>query len=451
MDGSSPEVNSIMEATAAEPDFVMGFVRVAICVLLVVCSAYFSSAESAYARANKIRLKNFADNGNKKAKRALSIANRFDKALVTLLIGNNIVNNYCASVAALAFIDFFGEGDRIAVISTVVTTVVVLICGEVLPKNFANANSDKVAVAYSGLLGFLMKLFTPVSFLFSKYTSLVSKIFGAGDDERITEEELETIIESVEESGSLDEEQAELLQGAVEFTKTPVEDVMTMREDIVGIELHDSAENILNTVRSTTFSRFPVYDGDIDHVVGILSAREYLRTYLRRQNVNLRRVMFKPKFATPDTAIDDLFNEMSASKQQFLVVRDEAGATVGVATIEDFLEEIVGEIWDENDEYDEDFIKLGGNYFSISPKMKVGDALKRIGAEVAIPFDIQKKTLEAWLRSKLDENETPLAEDEGFTFGNLAIMAGEMEDGNTLSAVKIRLCDNEEEAKEELE
>ena len=415
-------------------------------ILLILGGAYFASAESSYARANKIKLKNAADDGNKKAKKALNIANNFDKALTTILIGNNIMHLTCSALATVIAAD---AGIH-PLVATVVTTVVVFLFSEMLPKSFANANSEKVALAYAGSLSALMKIFKPVAFVFVKLSSLFSKLFGGVQDERMTEEELETIIDTVEESGTLDEEQVDLLQGAVEFTKTPVEDVMTMREDICGIDIHDAHEKILETVKTTGFSRLPVYDGDVDRIIGILSVREYLRSYLRRGHVNLRRVLFTPKFASPDAAIDDLFKEMSAGKQQFLVVRD-GDRTVGIATIEDFLEEIVGEIWDEYDVYDEDFIKLGGNYFSISPKMKVRDALARIGYTGNIPADVQKKTLEAWLRGVLSESETELAEDEGFTFDNLAVMAGEIEDGTTLASVKIRLCDNEEEAKEEIE
>ncbi len=415
-------------------------------ILLILGGAYFASAESSYARANKIRLKNAAESGNRKAKKALYITNNFDKAITTILIGNNIMHLTCSALATVITVDNWGWHPMV---STLVTTVIVFFVSEMMPKSFANANSEKLALAYASSLSLLMKLFTPVAFLFIKISNLFSKMFGGGQDEKMTEEELETIIDTVEESGSLDEEQADLLQGAVEFTKTPVEDVMTMREDIVGIDIHDDPANILELVKTSRFSRLPVYDGDIDHIVGILSVREYLRTYLRRGNVNIRRVTYAPKFATPDTPIDDLFNEMSAGKQQFLVVR-EGDKTVGIATIEDFLEEIVGEIWDEYDVYDEDFIKLGGNYFSISPKMKVRDAFERIGAEIDLPYEIQKKTLEAWLRANLPEDAS-LEEDVGFTFENFAVMAGEMEDGTTLSSVKIRLCDNEEDAKEELE
>lgn len=411
-------------------------------ILLIFGGAYFASAESSYARANKIRLKNAAENGNKKAKKALHIINNFNKAITTILIGNNIMHLSCSALATV----IAASWGIPALLSTVVTTVVVFLLSEMIPKSFANANSEKVALAYASSLSFLMKIFTPVAFLFVKISDLFSRMFGGGEDDRMTEEELETIIDTVEESGTLDEEQADILQGAVEFTKTPVEDVMTMREDIVGIDINDAPENILETVKTTGFSRLLVYDGDVDHVVGILSIREYLRAHLRRGRVSLRRVMIPAKFASPDTPIDDLFNEMSAGKQQFLVVRD-GEKTVGIATIEDFLEQIVGEIWDEYDEYDEDFIKLGGNYFEIYPGMKVHEAFSRIGYTGEIPEEIEKKTLEAWLRANV---EGELEEEKGFTFDTLSVVAGKMEEG-MLSSVIIRLCDNAEEAKEELE
>ena len=423
-----------------------GSIKILCCILLICASAFCSSVESAYARANKIKLKNIAESGSKKAKRALHIANNFDRALVTILIGNNIVNLSCASLATLAVIDFWGEGYELP--GTIVTTIVVFLFCEILPKSCANANSEKVALAYAAPLSTMIKLFTPIAFLFVKVSNLIAKLCGGGEDERMTEEELETIIDTVEESGTLDEDQTDLLQSAVDFTKTPVANVMTMREDICGIDINASPEEVLAIVKDSRFSRLPVYNGDIDHIVGVLSVREYLRAHLRRGNVNVRRVMMAPKFAAPDAAIDDLFREMSAGKQQFLVVR-EGGLTVGVATVEDFLEELVGEIWDEYDEYDENFIKLGGNYFEISPKMKVRDALDRIGCDAMLPVDIQKKTLEAWLRANLEDGE--LEKDKGFTFENLAIMAGEIEDGSTLASVIIRLCDNTDEAKAELE
>ena len=417
--------------------------QILFCILLIIGGAYFASAESAYVRANKIRLKAAADDGDKRAKRALYITDHFDKALTTILIGNNIMHLACSSLATVIAIDLLGEGNTI--IATVVTTAVVFLFSEMLPKSFAKTQSEKLALGYSASLTALMKILTPVAFVFIKISDLFSRLFGGGQDDRMTEEELETIIDQVEDSGTLDEEQTDLLRNAVDFTKTPLEDIMTMREDIVGVDISMSQEEIFAVVRGTNFSRLLVYEGDVDHVVGILPVREYLRAYLRRGYVNLRRVMLIPEFAAPDAAIDDLFAAMSASKKQFVVVR-EGDRTVGIATIEDFLEELVGEIWDEDDEYDEDFIKLGGNYFEIVPSMKVREALSRIGHPLPTLAE-QKKTLDAWLRSNLAGEPK---EDEGFTYGRLAVMAGPVEDG-ALKSVIIRLCDDEDEAKEEID
>lgn len=412
-------------------------------ILLIFGSAYFSSAESAYVRANKIKLKSAAEDGNRRAKRALYITEHFDKALTTILIGNNITNLASSSLATVLAIELLGEGHT--VLATLVTTAIIFLFGETLPKSLANTKSTTMAMAYSSSLSLLMKLLQPISFVFVKITCLFSALFGGGQDERMTEEELETIIDRVEDDGTLDEEQTDLLRNAVDFTKTPVEDVMTMREDIVGVELHTDEAAVLTMVRESGFSRLLVYDGDIDHVVGVLPVREYLRAYLRRGRVNLRRVVTEPKYAAPDAAIDDLLSEMSRGKKQFVVVREDE-KTVGIATVEDFLEELVGEIWDESDEYDEDFIKLGGNFFEISPSMKVREALSRIGHPLP-ELSEQKKTLESWLCANI---EGELEEDRGFVYGLLAVMAGPVEEGKPNSVI-IRLCETADEAKEEIE
>ncbi|MBR5011713.1 MAG: DUF21 domain-containing protein, partial [Clostridia bacterium] len=202
--------------------------------------------------------------------KALYITNNFDKAITTILIGDNIMHLTCSALATVIATSW----NLHPIVSTVVTTVIVFLVSEMIPKSIANANSEKLALAYASSLSLLMKLFTPVAFLFIKISTLFTKLFGGAQDEKMTEEELETIIDAVEESGTLDEEQADLLQGAVEFTKTPVEDVMTMRDDIFGINMHDDPVKIIEIVKTTRFSRLPVYDGDIDHIVGILSVRE---------------------------------------------------------------------------------------------------------------------------------------------------------------------------------
>ena len=345
-------------------------------ILLIIGGAYFASAESAYVRANKIRLKSAADDGDKRAKRALYIIDHFDKALTTILIGNNIMHLACSSLATVIAIDLLGEGNTI--IATVITTAVVFLFSEMLPKSFANTQSEKLALGYSASLTALMKVLMPISFVFIKISDLFSRLFGGGQDDRMTEEELETIIDKVEDSGTLDEEQTDLLRNAVDFTKTSLEDIMTMREDIVGVDISMSQEEIFDVVRGTNFSRLLVYEGDVDHVVGILPVREYLRAYLRRGYVNLRRVMLVPEFAVPDAAIDDLFTAMSASKKQFVVVR-EGDRTVGIATIEDFLEELVGEIWDEHDEEETPITKLSADTYLVDAEMSFDDFAEHFG------------------------------------------------------------------------
>lgn len=419
------------------------YLQIIFYILLIIGGAYFSSAESAYVRANKIKLKAAADDGDKRAKRAIAITENFDKALSVILIGDNIMHLACSSLATVIVVGLWGE-ESVAV-ATLVTTAIVFLFSEMLPKSLANVKSEAMALAYSRSLTFLMKVGTPLAFFFTKISEFFSNLFGGKQDDRMTEEELETIIDKVEDSGTLDEEQTDLLRNAVDFTKTSLEDIMTMREDIVGVDISMSQEEIFGVVSGTNFSRLPVYEGDVDHIVGILPVREYLRAYLRRGYVNVRRILLTPTFAAPDAVIDDLFTVMSRSKKQFVVVR-EGDRTVGIATIEDFLEELVGEIWDEDDEYDEDFIKLGGNYFEIVPSMKVREALSRIGHPLPSLAE-QKKTLDAWLRSNLEGEPK---EDEGFTYGRLAVMAGPVEDG-ALKSVIIRLCDDENEAKEEIE
>ena len=266
----------------------------------------------------------------------------------------------CSSLATVIVVSLWGEG--YTAFATVVTTLIVFLFSEMLPKSYANANSEKVALAFFGFAFRADENPDAGVFLFVKISDLFSKLFGGGADERLTEEELETIIDTVEKSGSLDEEQTDLLQNAVDFTKTPVRDVMTMREDIAGVDIRLPAEEIFDIVKNTGFSRLLVYDGDLDAVVGVLSVREYLRAWLRRGRVNLRRIVIDPHFAAPDEAIDDLFAVMSRGRRQFAVIR-EAEKTVGIATIEDFLEELVGEIWDEYDVYDKKFYQAWRKLF----------------------------------------------------------------------------------------
>ena len=418
-------------------------------ILLILGGAYFASAESAYARVNQIRLKSLSDDGNKQAKKALSITEKFDKALSTILIGNNIMHLSSSALATVVVTGLIAQGvfgARFTVYSTILTTVLVFLFSEMLPKSFANANSEKVALAYAGSLSFLMKILTPVAFLFVGIGKLFSRIFGGGAAGGVTESEIEGAIDNAEKTGSIDAEQSDILHNVVDFNKSTVDEIMTMREDILWVDVHLDSEKLIETIEHTPVSRLLVCDGNIDRPIGILNVRAYLRERMRRGSVNIRRVMMAPFFTKPDVTLSTLFPQMSRTKRPFVIVR-EGGRTLGIVTVEDFLEELVGEIWDEYDVYDKNFIKLGGNRFELSPKMKVREALMRIGAPLPAPA-IQKKSLESWLRASVEE---PLDEDKGFSFLNLTLFVGQMEDENTLSSVIIHRCDSEEEAKEEIE
>lgn len=418
-------------------------------ILLILGGAYFASAESAYARANQIRLRSLADDGSKKAKKALSITEKFDKALSVILIGDNIMHLSSSALATVVVSGLIAKGifgAEFTVYSTLLTTALVFLFSEMLPKSFANANSEKVALAYAGSLSFLLKIFSPVAFLFIKISELFSRIFGDSAEDGVTESEIEGAIDNAEKTGNIDAEQSDILHNVVDFNKSTVEEIMTMREDVVWIDVHLDSEKLLDLIEHTRVSRLLVCDGVIDRPIGILGVRAYLRERMRRQNVNIRRVMMAPFFTSPNETLGNLFPQMSRNKKPFVIVR-EGGRTLGIVTVEDFLEELVGEIWDEYDVYDKNFIKLGGNRFELSPKMKVREALMRIGVPIP-PAAIGKKSLEAWLRA---ETEEPLTEDKGFAFRNLAVTAGQMEDESTLSSVIIHRCDSEEEAKEEIE
>ena len=392
-------------------------------IVLLMGAAYCASAESAFSAMNKIRIKNYADDGNKRAKNAIYVSNNFDRALTTLLIGNNITHIACASIATLVATNLWGDGAL--TVSTLVTTVIVFLFSEMLPKAFANTHSDAVAMAYSGSLRFLMKILRPVAFFFTSITSVFKRFFKTKEEPSVTEEELFDIIDTIEAEGVIDEDQSELLQSALEFDDTTVADVMTMRDDIYFIDINSPIEEILSKIRETRFSRLPVCDKSVDKVLGIMQVRVFLKNYIKSPNVNIRELLLPPFFVEKSRKIDDLLTEMSRRKAYIALVKDE-NETVGLVTIEDFLEELVGEIWDEDDVVDDNFIKLGGNRFMIDGRLPIGEALSRIGytpeAKLHLNLSVQAWTVE--MLGRIPED------DEEFTFEDLEITVDEVEEGS---------------------
>lgn len=320
-------------------------------VLCVIFSAYFSASESGFARMNKVRMKNRADDGDKKAKNAMYISNNHDKALTAILIGNNIVNIGAASIGTLLMKKWLTDidPDTVTLLTTVVTTVIVFIFGEMTPKTFANDQPDAMARFSGGILRCIMTVLKPLVYLFNLISSAASKIFRGENAPTISEEDLIEIIEKAEEQGVVDEEQSDLLLSVLDFQDKTAADVMTPREKIDSIDINMSSKEIIDILKNTSYSRMPVTNGSIDHIVGIMSTRTFLKEYMANKNFDVRSILSKPHYVKTTDEIQDLLDNMRNHKKYIAIVRDPSNRVQGLVTIEDFLEELVGEIWDEDD------------------------------------------------------------------------------------------------------
>ena len=327
--------------------------QILIMVLLVLLSAFFSATETAFSSLNKTRLKSMSENGNRKAERALRLAENYDELLSTILIGNNIVNIGLASIATIFFVDLLGGGAGPSV-STIVTTVVVLIFGEISPKSMAKESPESFAMAVSGIISALTKVFKPINWLFSKWKALLSKLFKVKDDRRLTQDELITLVEEVEQEGGMDADDSDLVRSAIEFHDQEVADILTPRVRVEGVPQDASYAEISEIFEESGYSRLPVYDETIDRIVGVIHQKDFYRK-TREDKVNLPEIMKSPVFVTENTKISDLMRLLQRTKSQLAVVVDEYGGTVGIVTMEDILEELVGEIWDEHDEIEVEF------------------------------------------------------------------------------------------------
>ena len=350
-----------------------------IIILLVMCSAFFSSAETAYSSVSKIRLKNYADNGNKKAKKALYIAEHYDKALSTILVGNNIVNIAASSLATLFFVSFMDDAAG-TLVSTIVLTIVVLIFGEVMPKNIAKQNSESLCMRFGGALYVIMVIMTPVTFLLLKLTSFVQKRASKSKKKEpsVTEDELKYIVESIEEEGVLEEQESELVQSALEFDEKTVYDVLTPRVDMITIDIEGDPKKIRETVLKERFSRIPVYQGNIDNIIGVLHTRDYLECMLSNDYPDIRELIQPAYFIYRSKKLSSLLADFRYKQVHIAIVTDEYGGTLGMVTMEDLLEQLVGEIWDEDEEIEKKYKKISDNKYELDADMNIDDMLELI-------------------------------------------------------------------------
>ena len=351
-----------------------------IAVLLLFCAAFFAVAETAYASCPKSRVKAAAERGDARAKTALLILDDFDKAISTLLICTNIVHIATASIVTVAVTKLWGLSA--VSISTIVTTIVVFFAGEMLPKSIAKKYSEPLALATGPVLRFLMKVFTPLSALLTWIGQSAAKLTPDETPVSFTEDELYDIIEDMTEEGSLDEQQGELISSALQFGEVTVESVLTPRVDLVAVDISSSLESILAVIKTTNHSRLPVYEGSIDNIIGVLQIRKFIKAYLRLgNNLDLRPLMDEVFFIHQSTNIDELLPVMSKRKLNMAVVTDNYGGTLGIVTVEDILEELVGEIWDEDDVVEESMVELGDGVYMVDADESVTDVFEQLGFE----------------------------------------------------------------------
>lgn len=328
--------------------------QIILLVILVAFSAFFSASETSFTSLNKIRLKMMADEGNRRAALAYSMTDNFDKMLSTVLIGNNIVNIAATSVATILFIDLLKSESLGSTISTVVMTVVVLIFGEVSPKSIAKEKPEKFACFAAPFLKALMHLFTPFVAFFVVWKKMLKKLFKLESQDAITGDELINIVDEAEEGGGLDEEESDLIRSAISFSECPVSDILTPRVDMVAVDKTDSIEEISKAFDESGFSRLPVYDETIDSIVGVIHIRDFNK-HVVANGESVESIIKDTVFVARQMPISELLKLLQSKKTHMAVVSDEYGGTIGIATMEDILEELVGEIWDEYDEVVEEF------------------------------------------------------------------------------------------------
>ncbi len=366
---------------------------------MIVFSAFFSASETAYTSANKIRLRSKAENGKKSAARALKIIEKYDKTLTTILIGNNIVNILTSSLATVLFIDLLKDADKGSVASTVVVTIVVLIFGEILPKTLAKSHAESFACGISGIMSFLMTVFTPLSAIFILLQKGANKLFASKNKEvSMTEQELISIIDEIEDEGVLEEQEGSLVRSALEFDETIVSEVITPRVNIVAVEINSDTEKVKDLFIKEQYSRLPVYEKTVDHIVGVITQHDFFEKIVRGESFTISDIMQDTLHIPNLMKISDVLKQMQKNKLHLAVVVDQYGGTEGIVTLEDIIEELVGEIWDESDEITAPVKFISETVFETSGEVSQND-FNRFFEARAMNFriDTESNTVGGWL------------------------------------------------------
>lgn len=406
-------------------------------LILVTMSAFFSATETAFSSLSLTKIKISAEQGSKKAALILKLLEDYDKLLSTILVGNNIVNIGLSSIATVWFVNLIGSGG--ATVSTAVITVIVLIFGEITPKSLAKESPESFASFSAPIINAIRIVLTPVNWLFSQWKKLVSKMFKSKDDRTLTEEELLSLVEEVEHSGGIGEQESELIKNAMELNENDAADIATPRVDVVAIPVDASKEEISSTFAESGYSRLPVYEETVDGIIGIIHQNDFYRE-INNPKINIHDIMKKPIFVPQTIKIGSLLKLLQHEKCHMAVVSDEYGGTYGIVTMEDVLEELVGEIWDEHDEVEEDFTKVSDGVYTVSGSADPEETLENLG----IDKEVDCATMGGWVMDEL--NKIPEVGDtfdcDGYTVTVTAV------DGMRAETIEIKK-DSEKEAAEE--
>lgn len=370
-------------------------------LICVVFSGYFSASETAFTTINRIRLKTLAEDGDAGAKLVLKVSENYDKMLTTILIGNNIVNIASASMATLIFAALLADQDLGASVSTAVMTIVVLIFGEVSPKCLAKENPESFARFSAPILKFLMFILTPINFVFMQWRKLLSLIFKKKPENRMTQEELITIVDEAQSEGGIDEENGELIRSAIEFDDVDAREILTPRVDLVGVDKETPFEEIAKVFEQNPFSRLPVYEESIDNIIGVVHEKDYFCA-LQQGNRSLESIQTKPLYISGTVKVSDLLRMLQHYKVHMAVVVDEFGGTEGVVTMEDIIEELVGDIWDEHDVVVNYFQKINDTTYKIDCRAALDEMFDFLDVR-ASDDDYDCVTVNGWVMEKLEK------------------------------------------------
>lgn len=410
--------------------------------LCIIGSNYFSSSEMAYSSCNRLRLESARDGGSKRAAIAVRIIDRFDDTLSAILIGNNLVNIAASSIGSVLVILIAGD-DRYAWVSTVVITVLVIIFGETMPKIIAKNSANRIALNHAYFVRGLTIILMPLIWVVVGLTKLITSGFKgdeAGSDEEAAAMELSSIIETAEDEDVLDEDRSELVQAAIDFSDVMASEVMTARVDVVALDIDDDWNEQLATIDSAPYSRIPVYEDSIDNVIGVLYLNHFLKALTDEKNPDIRSMLMPPCYVYKTMKMPAVLNELRRAKQHLAIVTDEYGGTLGVLSMEDVLEQLVGEIWDDTDEVEEEIVERPDGQYELDGDMVISDFLELVGIKEK-DFDAESETVGGWTIEMFGAFPKP---GDSFRYGNMSVTVLEM-DGLRVEKVLVKILPPEEE------